>query len=184
MTPDSLTYHWYPNDRLSSQRGKSEKISSSVSSSWKQFSTSGNQNFHELGAGELAQQLRALAAVPPEDNSSVPSPHAGWLTITCNSGCGGSHPLSWPLCTYTQGIHTLTNKNRINLQIFSSKERSWKRCEYAAPTKQKTQLKQKPATTSLTSFLQIITIWPLKWSAWIQNILMQQKEWQKKWQLK
>lgn len=117
MTPDSLTYHWYPNDRLSSQRGKSEKISSSVSSSWKQFSTSGNQNFHELGAGELAQQLRALAAVPPEDNSSVPSPHAGWLTITCNSGCGGSHPLSWPLCTYTQGIHTLTNKNRINLQI-------------------------------------------------------------------
>ena len=43
----------------------------------------------QLGAGEMAQQLRACTA-PVEDVCSVPSIHIRWLRTTCNASSRGS----------------------------------------------------------------------------------------------
>jgi hypothetical protein len=48
------------------------------------------------GAGEMAQQVRALVAFP-EDQCLITSTYIGYLTTSSNSSSGGSDALFWPL---------------------------------------------------------------------------------------
>ena len=50
----------------------------------------------EKWAGELAQRLKALTALP-EDPSSVPSNHTRLLTMACTTTLRGSDAFLWPL---------------------------------------------------------------------------------------
>lgn len=56
-----------------------------------------NKNYSQ-GAGVVAQQLKALAALA-EVWGSVPSAHTGWFTTSCNSDFGESNSLFWLLQT-------------------------------------------------------------------------------------
>ena len=62
-----------------------------------------------LRAREMAQQLRALAALAG-DPSSVPSTHSGQLTITCNSSSRGSDILIRPPQEPNSWAHTHIHK--------------------------------------------------------------------------
>lgn len=148
----SLVSQW----GFSSQREK-KKISSSVSSSWKQFSTSGNENFLILRTGEIAQQLKAPAVL---QKTQCGSQHpAAWLTITCHSGCRGIWPfLGFSMPLHTEGIHSQIkiektykeikiqfHGNGMDIQPQQSRKHSWNKTE-------------RLATTSLRCFLQTTTL--------------------------
>lgn len=84
----------------------------------KQFSTSGNQNLHILGAAEKAQQLRALAVLLQRTQVQFPAPTLDDSQSPVTLDAEHLTPFLG-LCapTYTQAIHSHTNKNRISLQI-------------------------------------------------------------------
>lgn len=64
-------------------------------------------------AGEMAQGLRALVSCP-ENPSSVPSPHVGQLTVTCNhTRSRESNTTFWPLKASTHTYDRYRNKNKI-----------------------------------------------------------------------
>lgn len=59
-----------------------------------------------LGAGKMAQQLRAIAALP-EDTCSSLSTHISWVT-TCNPSSEDSIPLTYVgNCTRMHIVHTV-----------------------------------------------------------------------------
>lgn len=62
-----------------------------------------------MGAGKMVQWSRVLIILP-EDLSSVPSTHTGWLTTTYNSALGIYHPFLAFIGTLIHGtyIHTGT----------------------------------------------------------------------------
>lgn len=70
------------------------------------------------GAGEMAQQFRALDALA-EDLSSDPNTYVRWLTNTDNSSLKGSSPLFWPFWvpahTY---VYILTQTHTLLLLLF------------------------------------------------------------------
>lgn len=65
--------------------------------------TKGNIIYKLLGTGEMAQGLKALAALP-KDRSSVPSIHMKWLTSSASDNLLPFSGLSGYL--YTSGLHT------------------------------------------------------------------------------
>jgi hypothetical protein len=60
-----------------------------------------------LGAGEMAQWLRLLAA-PAEERSSVPSKYVRWVTATGNY-TARTKDLFWLLCAHTHVAYTPEN---------------------------------------------------------------------------
>ena len=75
-----------------------------------------------MGAREMVQQLRLLAALP-EDASSVPSPHRGCLGttvtlapegLTLSSVLHGHHTYMFTPCTYHTDRHIQINRDKIN----------------------------------------------------------------------
>lgn len=75
----------------------------------KQFSTSGNQNFHILGAGEKAQQLRALAALLQRTRVQFPAPTLDDSQSPVTLDAEDLTPFLG-LCAPTHTGHTLTHK--------------------------------------------------------------------------